>query len=231
MKKTVNINLGGFAFTIDEDAYLHLNGYLSTIERHFAKSEGCEDIISDIEYRICELFQEGMQGRQIITMKDLDEVIKIMGRPEDFGAEPIEDGYEHQKRSRSDEPLIKTGKKLYRDKEHGMIGGVVAGVAAYFGIKNVLLLRAIWLVSVATGGVGVGIYLILWAVVPEATSASDKLAMKGEPINVENIAKTIEEEIDELSRKINDLSNGLSKKKRNKRDDSSSRTYGNGFIY
>ncbi len=227
MKKTVSINLGGFAFTIDEDAYVHLNGYLSTIERHFSKSEGCEDIISDIEYRICELFQEGMEGRQIITQKDLNEVIKTMGRPEDFGAEPIEDGYTQPKKT--DEPLIKTGKKLYRDKEHGMLGGVIAGLAAYFGVKNALILRLIWLVLAISGGIGVAIYFILWAVVPEAITASDKLAMKGEPINVENIAKTIEEEIDELSKKINDISNGLSKK-RNKKDDSS-KSYGNGFTY
>jgi phage shock protein PspC (stress-responsive transcriptional regulator) len=228
MKKTVNINLGGFPFTIDEDAYAYLNNYLSTIENHFSKSEGCEDIISDIEYRICELFQESLQGRQIISMKELDEIIKIMGKPEDFGAESIEDNYHHYTQTSREEPLIKTGKKLYRDTEHGMIAGVIAGLAAYFGIKNTLIIRVLWLVFSLTGGLGVLTYLILWAVVPEATTASDKLAMKGEPINVENIAKTIEEEIDDLSKKITDLSNGLSKK-RNKKGDSSSKNYKNGF--
>ena len=98
MKKTVNINLGGYPFTIDEDAYDQLNKYLGTIEHHFSKSEGCDDIISDIEYRICELFQESMQGGQIISMKDLDNVVKIMGKPEDFGAEPMEEYEETMKR-------------------------------------------------------------------------------------------------------------------------------------
>jgi phage shock protein PspC (stress-responsive transcriptional regulator) len=228
MKKTVNINLGGYALTIDEDAYIYLKRYLNTIERHFSKSEGCSDIMTDIEIRITELFHENLMGRQIISMPDLKEVIKIMGKPEDFGAEPlIEDSPRYTKRNANREPLITTGKKLYRDKEHGMLAGVISGLCAYFGIKNPLILRILWLLFAMSGGAGVVVYLVLWAVVPEATSASDKLAMKGEPINVENIAKTIEEEIEDLSQKINDLSNGLSRK-RKKKDDSSTE-YNNEF--
>ncbi len=229
MKKTVNINLGGFPFTIDEDAYAYLENYLDTIEKHFSASDGCEDIISDIEYRICELFQERLLDKRIITMKELDDVIAIMGRPEDFGAEPVEAS--HSSFSQEErEPLIKTGKKLYRDSDHSMVAGVIAGLAAYFGIKHVLILRILWLFFSVSGGIGVIAYIILWAVVPKASTASDKLAMKGEPINVENIARTIEEEIDDLSKKISDLSHGLSRNKK-KKGDSSSQKFGNTYMY
>lgn len=227
MKKTVNINLGGIPFIIDEDAYNHLYSYLNAIERHFSKSDGCDDIMSDIEYRICELFQERLKTRKIISKNDLEEVVKIMGRPEDFGAEA---GYdENDSVPRSERVYIRTGKRLFRDGEHRMVAGVIAGLAAYFGIRHVLLFRILWVAFALSAGAGVVVYLLLWLLVPEAQTASDKLAMKGEPINVENIAKTIEEEIDDLSKKINDISNGLSRR-RNKKDDSHSQ-FGKGYSF
>ena len=228
MKKTVNINLGGYPLIIDEDAYMYLSQYLDSIEAHFSKSEGCSDIMSDIETRITEIFHESLQGRKVISMSDLNYMVKIMGKPEDFGAEPIDmNDRSHARKSKSKEPLITTGKKLYRDTENGMLAGVISGLCAYFGIKNPLYLRILWLLFAISGGAGVLVYIVLWAFVPEAVSASDKLAMKGEPINVENIAKTIEEELDDLSKKITDLSNGLNRK-RNKKDESSTE-YENGF--
>ena len=86
MNKISNINLGGFPFTIDEDAFATLDKYLKTIHKHFRKSEGYEEITTDIETRMAELFQEKLEGRPIVTLPDVKNVIAIMGTPEDFGA-------------------------------------------------------------------------------------------------------------------------------------------------
>ncbi len=85
MNKTVNINLAGIFFHIDEDAYLKLQRYLEAIKRSFTDSQGRSEIISDIEARIAELFAERIQNeKQVVGVKLVDEVITIMGQPEDY---------------------------------------------------------------------------------------------------------------------------------------------------
>ena len=84
MKKVLNINLGGYPFTIDDDAYEHLDIYLKTIHGHFENSEGYEEITNDIESRMAELFQEQLGNHPIVTINDVKNVIAIMGTPEDF---------------------------------------------------------------------------------------------------------------------------------------------------
>lgn len=203
MNKIFNVNLGGYPFTIDDDAYQSLQGYLNTIRKHFSSSEGCDDIIYDIEVRLAELFQENLQGEQIVTQKNLDQAIAIMGTPADFGA--IEDEMEetpvHQeapKKGKKRKIKIKTGRRLFRDPEDKVIGGVCSGIAAYFGVQDPLWIRLAAVIFMVAGGVVVIPYILLMIIVPEATTSGDKLAMKGEPINVENIAKTVEEEISHL---------------------------------
>ncbi len=221
MNKVFNINLGGYPFTIDEDAYNHLNDYLDTIHAHFNDSEGYEDITSDIEARMAELFQEQGNGRPIVTFKVVKNAISIMGTPEDFGAEPItEKAYTS---AASEEPTkaksgIKTGKRLFRNPEDEVIGGVASGISAYFGINDPLWIRIAFILTTISGGFSIPVYLVLWAILPKAESSSDRLSMKGEPINIENIAKTVEEEIEGLSTKLSGLGanieNELSSKKK-----------------
>lgn len=218
MNKIYNINLGGYPIVIDDNAYAHLTKYLDTIGHHFAESEGCEEIVYDIEVRMAEILVENKKGA-IIGIKEVEEVIKIMGRPEDFGAEPIEeDDYMEEttastsgKRKRRP---IKTGKRLFRDPDEKVIGGVCSGIAAYFGIADPLWIRLIFIALAFGGGVGLPAYILLWAIVPEAATTSDKLSMRGEPATVSNIAKTVEEEILELRDKINDLSKDMGSKKK-----------------
>ena len=138
MNKVQQINLGGVPFTIDEDALEHLTRYLDTIHAHFRQSDGYEEITQDIEARMAELFQEGMGQRQIVTLKDVRDAIVIMGTPEDFGAEPIdetlsEEGPERAHRRTHD---YRTGRRLFRNPEDEVIGGVCSGIAAYFGISD-----------------------------------------------------------------------------------------------
>ncbi|MBK8826705.1 MAG: PspC domain-containing protein [Saprospiraceae bacterium] len=213
MNKTFNINLGGYPFAIDEDAYEYIQNYLNTIRRHFSASDGCDEIIYDIEVRMAELFQEHLNGRSIISMKEIDEVIMIMGKPEDFGADPIDEPYQFNSKNKKSTNGIGTGKRLFRDPDDKTIAGVCSGIAAYFGIEDPLWVRLIFAILLFTGA-GVITYFVLWALVPVASSSSDKLAMRGEPATIENIAKLVEEELTELGDKINEWSKDIGGKKK-----------------
>jgi len=212
MNKTVNINLGGFPFVFDENAYSHLSKYLKSIHKHFRNSEGYEEITGDIENRMAELFQEIAENRPIVILNDVKEAIRIMGTPEEFGADPIDEM--ESVGTGAPKGSYKTGKRLFRDTEDEVIGGVCSGIAAYFGIEDPLWVRLAFVVFTITGGFGVPVYLILWAIFPKAESASDRLAMRGEPINVSNIGKIIEEEITHFSEKISDIGDEISSKKK-----------------
>ena len=205
MNKIYNINLGGYPFTIDEDAYEHLNRYLQTIHHHFRDSEGRDEIISDIESRIAELFNESSEGRPIINLSDVKRAMQIMGTPEEFGAEEF-DGEPRKE--------YKTGRKLYRDGDNVVIGGVCSGISAYFGISDPIWVRLIFGVSFLTGGIGVLLYFILWAVLPKAKTAADRLSMRGEEINVSNIARMVEEEIENLGDTITEIGRDWKSKKK-----------------
>ena len=206
MNKVFNINLGGYPFTIDDIAYEHLSSYLKTIHKHFKNSEGYEEITADIESRIAELFQENLGNHSIVTHKMVKETIAIMGTPEEFGADPIDETeYTRQSSRQKRTHNYKTGKRLFRDSDDVVIGGVCSGIAAYFGIADPLWVRIFFVLFTISGGIGVPAYLILWAILPEAKNSSDRLAMRGDNINVSNIAKIVEEEVEHFTDKISEM--------------------------
>ena len=214
MNKVLNINLGGYPFTIDDNAYMHLNNYLDTIRNHFRNSEGFEEITSDIEGRMAELFQEHMGDRPIVTIKDVKMAIAIMGTPEEFGAEPMDEEVPGGMGRKSGKFRIKTGKRLFRNPEDEVVGGVCSGIAAYLGIEDPLWVRLVFALIIFSGGIGIPMYFVLWAILPKAESASDRLAMRGEPINVSNIGKLIEEEMTHFSETMADFGAELGSKKK-----------------
>lgn len=195
MNKTVNINLGGMFFHIDEDAYLKLTRYFDAIKRSLNNSSGQDEIIKDIEMRVSELLTEKQKSeKHVVGLKDVDEVIVVMGQPEDY----IIEDEDRPKQSFNDNGTRKH-KKLYRDKEKGMIGGVATGLGHYFGIDAVWI-KIIFLVFVFAGfGTGILAYFVLWVVTPEAVTTSEKLEMTGEPVTISNIEKKVREELDSLS--------------------------------
>src|SRR5690606_15517340 len=198
MNKTVNINLGGMFFHIDEDAYLKLSRYFEAIKKQLSDSDGKAEIMSDIEYRISELFSEKLKSdKQVISMKDLDEVIAVMGEPQDYRIDDEEPKMQPTYSS------TKT-KKLYRDTDGGILGGVLAGLGHYFGIDKVWL-RIIALILFFFYGTGILLYIILWIVIPEAKTTSEKLEMKGEAVNISNIEKKVREEFDTITQKVSDI--------------------------
>lgn len=199
MNKTVNINLAGIFFHIDEDAYLKLQRYLEAIKRSFTDSQGQSEIISDIEARIAELFAERIQNeKQVVGVKLVDEVITIMGQPEDYlvDNEIFEDEPKHNYKQKSH-----TSRRLFRDTDNSYIGGVSAGLGHYFGI-DALWIRLIWVLLIFGAGTGVLLYILLWALIPEASTTAEKLTMTGDPVNISNIEKKIKDGIDTVSEKI-----------------------------
>ena len=202
MNKTISINLGGFFFHIDEDAYSKLTRYLDAVKRSLSP-EGRDEIIKDIESRIAELFQEKIKTeKQVIGSREVEDMIAIMGQPEDYKIddEPSNNSYSGSKYNYN----YSSTKKLYRDKENSIIGGVLSGISQYIGIDPIWL-RIFMAILLIFFGTGFFIYIILWIIIPEAKTTTQKLEMRGMPINITNIEKKVKEGIDDISSKINDI--------------------------
>jgi phage shock protein PspC (stress-responsive transcriptional regulator) len=198
MKKTLSINISGFVFHIDEDAFEKLHRYLEAIKFHFRGFKGKDEVIADIEARVAEILQQKLSAsKEVITIEDIDELIGILGQPADFAVDDDE--------SVSREYVYKAPyKRLYRDPERKWIGGVCSGLGAYFNMDPIWV-RLIFFVSTGISGFGALIYLILWLAVPEARTTAEKLEMRGEPVNISNIEKSIGDEVHDLKNKLNDF--------------------------
>ncbi len=211
MKKTIQVNIGGIQFHIDEDAYKVLQQYLDALKAHFEKDgEEGKEIITDIEQRIAELLGKKIaEGNQVITLPDVEEIIKTLGTIDDFtfGEEEAHEETFHERRA---------NRRFYRDTENYYLGGVAAGLGAYFNIDP-LWIRIIFIALIFAKGAGLIVYAILWIVVPKAVSTSQKLEMKGKPVNVNTIEKSISEEYDKVKTSFNTWSR--SEKTRNTLDD------------
>jgi len=179
MKKNFSVNIGGRIFNIDDDAYECLNNYLTRLRKFFAADQGYEEIISDIEMRIAELLeQKKEQGQQVITLKHIEEVIAGMGEPDQLSGNETETPQSTSRR--------KSGGKLYRDPDNRQIGGVAAGIAAWFGIDPVWV-RLIFAAFTLFYAVGIIIYAVLWLILPVAQTTSEKLEMQRQSINVNTL--------------------------------------------
>ncbi|MDP2723455.1 MAG: PspC domain-containing protein [Bacteroidales bacterium] len=194
MKTIVSINIRGTVFQVEEDAYLKLKNYLDSIELHFKNRPAGDEIISDIEWRIVELFQQQMAGdRKVITMSEVENMIAIMGHPADFddqNKEPLEHRVIYHARR----------KRLFRDMDHRIIGGVCSGLSAYFDVDPTWFRLAF--VVATLSGLSPILYVVLWIVIPAARTIADKLEMYGAPVNISNIEKAIRDEMGDLREKF-----------------------------
>lgn len=192
MKKTFTINISGTVFHIEEDAYEVLQQYLINLKNHFGNDDEGKEIIADIEARIAEIFStKTSDDKKVITIGWVNEVVETMGTPEDFAEEEGDD-----------EPSIaseaKRKRRLYRDPDHRVLGGVCGGLGAYFGMDPVILRIIFAVLFLITSGAALLAYLILWIAVPKATSTTQRLEMRGQEATVKNIEKSIKEEVSEV---------------------------------
>ncbi|MCH7514557.1 MAG: PspC domain-containing protein [Bacteroidetes bacterium] len=281
MKKNISINISGIIFHIEEDGYEKLKNYLDSISGYFSSFDDSGEIIADIESRIAEIFLSKLnEGKQVITIEDVDSLVATMGSIRDFQAveedtvtspetETRSSDEKKRKEEKTDKKYVTTSKKLYRDDKRKLIGGVCAGIAHYFAIDplwirllfillgsdiffshslgilviiayivlwivlpastsleedhkmkkmyrdpddrvlggvasgvaayfgtDVTLIRVLFVISIFIGfGTGLLVYVILWIILPEATGVTDKVQMKGEPVTLKNIESNIKKRL------------------------------------
>lgn len=192
MKRALRVNIAGRAFDIDEDAYKRLDKYLKALANHFRNEEASQEIISDIENRVAELLKNRQgQAREVITMADIEEVIAVMGYPEDFEFDDKSD-VTSERRVETRRP-----KRLYRDPENRVLGGVCGGLGVYFDVDPIII-RIVFLVVFLLFGVGLLVYIILWIVIPKAVTLTQKMEMRGERITISGIKDSVKNEYEDI---------------------------------
>lgn len=195
MKKTVKINIAGVLFHVDEDAFEILNAYLEKIKSHFKTDREGSEIISDIENRIAELLQLKINDqKQAITFDDVNEMIEIMGRPEDIAGDNSEDEYHAESTNK---------KRFYRDIDSNVIGGVCSGLSAYFNIDPVILRVLFVILTFAMAGFPLVLYLVLWIVIPAAITTEQKMEMKGGSFTISDIESKVKTEFENVKGNFN----------------------------
>ena len=230
MKKNITINIFGTVYSIDEDAYVLLNNYLEGMKNYFSNQDDCNEVADDIEHRVAELLWEkkenGMEAVDIATVK---EIIDKIGKPVDidddsstFSEGAGKSGSAATDTSGTDETAdgeagfglwdrirhhIRT-RRLYRDTQNKVFGGVCSGLSEYFGFGDVTLWRlafifltlffgsyTMWFIPHFMNGAFPVIYLILWLIVPEVKTSEDRLRMKGKQVTPENLTEQIVQDV------------------------------------
>jgi phage shock protein PspC (stress-responsive transcriptional regulator) len=273
MKKNISINISGIIFHIEEDGYETLRKYLDSINKYFSSFEDSTEIMADIESRIAEIFLGKLnEGKQVITLDDVNGLITTMGSVSDFKAaeettanggttakpeepsastntntntgnsgssstyQPPRSFQRDQKRKilggvcaglgtylrvdplwirlifviftfsgvsiiayivmwivvpgTYDLPEPDFGKKMFRDPDGKVLGGVSGGIASYFNIET-LVVRILFIALTFASGFGIFLYIILWVIIPEARTLTDRMQMQGEPVTLSNIETSI----------------------------------------
>jgi len=198
MKPTVRVSIGGLAFTLEEDAYQILNNYLQALRNHFAGNPESEEIISDIESRLSELLQMRMgTNDSVLSLNDAQEVIKTMGNPKDF-EDPVDNSLNTDNITGGTESKANPDfeKKLFRDMDNKIIGGVCSGIGHYFRVDPTairLIFAGIFLLlffvgyRMPTSVSVIVIYVILWIIMPAAKTFKQKISMTGSDPSIMNI--------------------------------------------
>lgn len=180
MKRTFTINLNNFVYNIDDDAYETLQKYFAEVES-FLSEEEKKEVMADIESRIAELFSEKLQkGKNVINIDDVNDVINILGKPNQYADGDETTGNENKSERRSN-------RKFYRDPDKGVLGGVAAGLSALLG-WDITLVRVLFVVLVLVGaGVLIPIYILVWLIAPAARTTAQRLEMQGESVTADRI--------------------------------------------
>lgn len=219
MKKTIRINLAGLVFNIDEDAYLKLDSYLKAIERKFSGTEDGREIISDIEARIAELLREKAPSEnEAVSTHHVDYIVETMGRPNDYDYDYEQTSASVQNYPKAEQLYDKSvsflkktlgqghsKRRLFRDPDNRYLGGVVAGLAAYMGVPVHYARIAVAVLMLLANAPVIFMYIILWVAIPEAKTSAEKLEMRGDEVNLDNIENTIRSEFKTVKNKWNNF--------------------------
>ncbi len=182
MKQVLNVGIGGRPFIIEEDAYDRLENYLATFRNRTDMGYQTKEVMDELEARIAEIFSENLSCEQeVVTCAMVDNVIARLGMPDGSEADNLEGKSRHRAPGRSE-------RKIYRDIDHNIIGGVCSGLAYYTDI-DVVIWRIVFACLLIFGSFGFWIYVIMWIVIPAARTGVEKCDMMGIPVTAENIRK------------------------------------------
>lgn len=172
MNRVEKVSIGGVSFVLDAEAYPVLKKYIGELESYYIGRQDGREVMESIEERLAELLFGQLEGREIVTRQMADAALKILGRPD------IIEGITDQEKNEG----AKAKKKLFRDTDHRIVGGVCSGLAARFGIDAVIL-RLIWVAAFLCGGwlwwhstfggiqtFAILSYIVLWICMPAARS-------------------------------------------------------------
>lgn len=177
MNRTFTINLAGVNYHVEEPAYIILEEYLHSIRQSLDSEEDKEEIMHDIESRISELISERKSGyNEVIDIEDINYVISVIGSPNEFGS-----GH-----TQNESIPVQVPKKLMRDPQKRVFGGVLAGLSEFLNM-NLLLVRVLFVIFTFAFGLSLLIYPILWILIPKAKTKSDFAQMRGQSITLDSI--------------------------------------------
>lgn len=187
MKRILNVAIGGRSFIMDEDACDKLRDYLETFKDKARMGYYTDEVMDELEMRIAEIFTECLRNsrQDVVDMALVEKIIAQLGMPDGSEGGPDE-GYTVHDRGEKREPWA--GKRLFRDPDSRIIGGVCSGLAAYFDIDT-LLVRVLAVFLLLCGSSGFWIYVILWIAMPVARTATDKCMMRGLPLTIANLRR------------------------------------------
>lgn len=188
MKKVEKISIGNMAFTLEEDAFLLLDSYIGRLEKYYEGKEGGDEIIKDIEERIAELITEACGDNTVVSSGVVEKIISTLGETEEMCDGNVSD---------ADSGTIR--KRLFRDPSNRMIGGVLSGISAYFGIDPSILRISVLVISIlmffVAGSVNSpfpiillpALYVIFLICVPKARTVAQRCAMRGVSEDIRDI--------------------------------------------
>lgn len=219
MQRIIQITIAGRLIPIEEDGYMLLKDYISSLERHFDGEDGKREIIHDIEDRIAELFSIRLNaGAHAVDKTDVVKVIETLGP-----ASALNDGkdaignpashfpapYARKDNHHGHYQYEPSNRRLFRNPNDKVIGGVCSGVANYFDIDPVIV-RLIFAVMFFTAGIGLLAYILAWIIIPAARTPEDMRYMSGgHPMNFHTMSSNVGEELKDLKRRGEEMSHEL----------------------
>lgn len=211
MQRIIQITISGRVIPIEEMAYGLLDDYISSLERQFDREESKDEIIGDIENRIAELFMMKIEtGGQVIDRADVQKVIDTLGNASELNENAQStDSKPYTRPHRYQPPPYEQTRRLYRNPNDKILGGVCSGVANYFEIDPVIV-RLVFAILFLTAGIGLLAYILAWIIIPVAKTPQDMYYMTGaHPMDFETIKKNMGEELQDLKKKGEEMSRDL----------------------
>jgi len=200
MNKTLTVNISGIVFHIDETAYETLKEYLKKLHDHFSKIKGGDEIMQDIEIRIAEIFQSKLNDtKKVILEEDVKEVMAILGMPKDFTDNAEAEEVKAEKTIEEEDPIQR--RRLYRDEDDKVLGGVCSGLAYYFN-TDPLWFRLGFILATLIYGSSILLYIVLWLIIPKAKTLEEKLEMKRNRFSIHDIESNVKEEFGDIRSKF-----------------------------